>query len=100
MNPIHLHRIATESMRSRGPLSAFSPAALHEAEAARRTAPERNGDTRDLDQLSVAEPLAVGAARLLVALADVDCGVRSGGAAVHLTSTQVSDSTWRAQRCR
>ncbi len=83
-------------MRSRGLLPVFSPQALQEAEAARHAGPERGGDirdlrqltwfsidnddTRDLDQLSVAEPLANGAARLLVAIADVDCLVRPGGA--------------------
>lgn len=96
MDPTHLHQIAVEAMRSRGLLPAFSPQALQEAKAARHTGPERNGDirdlrhltwfsidnddTRDLDQLSVAEALANGAARLLVAIADVDCLVRPGGA--------------------
>ena len=83
-------------MRSRGLLPVFSPQALQEAEAARHTGPERGGDirdlrqltwfsidnddTRDLDQLSVAEPLADGAARLLVAIADVDGLVPPGSA--------------------
>jgi len=83
-------------MRSRGLLPVFSPQALQEAEAARHTGPERgadirdlrqltwfsidNNDTRDLDQLSVAEPLANGAARLLVAIADVDGLVPPGSA--------------------
>ena len=96
MNPIDLHQIAVEAMRSRGLQPAFTPQALQEAEAARRTGPERNGairdlrhltwfsidndDTRDLDQLSVAEPLPQGAARLLVAVADVDAMVQPGGA--------------------
>ncbi|MDI1273858.1 RNB domain-containing ribonuclease [Polaromonas sp.] len=96
MDPTHLHQLAVEAMRSRGLLPAFSPQALQEAEAARHTGPERGGDirdlrqltwfsidnddTRDLDQLSVAEPLAGGATRLLVAVADVDCLVRPGGA--------------------
>ncbi|ROZ62930.1 RNB domain-containing ribonuclease [Ramlibacter sp. WS9] len=96
MDPIDLHQIALEAMRSRGLLPAFMPQALQEAEAARRTGPERRGDirdlrrltwfsidnddTRDLDQLSVAQALPGGAARLLVAVADVDCMVRPGGA--------------------
>jgi exoribonuclease-2 len=83
-------------MRSRGLLPVFAPQALQEAEAARLAGPERNGtirdlrhltwfsidndDTRDLDQLSVAEPLAAGTTRLLVAVADVDAMVRPGGA--------------------
>lgn len=69
---------------------------MQEAEDARRAGPERNGairdlrhltwfsidndDTRDLDQLSVAESLPAGITRLLVAVADVDCMVRPGGA--------------------
>jgi exoribonuclease-2 len=96
MDPINLHRIAVEAMRSRGLLPVFAPQALQEAEAARLAGPERNGtirdlrhltwfsidndDTRDLDQLSVAEPLAAGITRLLVAVADVDAMVRPGGA--------------------
>ena len=96
MNPIDLHQIAIEAMRSRGLLPAFAAEALQEAEAARRTPAESNpairdlrhltwfsidnDDTRDLDQLSVAEPLAGGATRLLVAVADVDAKVAPGGA--------------------
>jgi exoribonuclease-2 len=96
MNPTHLHQLAIEAMRSRGLLPVFSPQALQEAEAARHTGPERGGDirdlrqltwfsidnddTRDLDQLSVAEPLGGGAARLRVAIADVDGLVPPGSA--------------------
>ena len=96
MNPINLHQIAIEAMRIRGLLPAFAPQALQEAEDARQAAPERNSairdlrqltwfsidndDTRDLDQLSVAEALPDGAARLLVAVADVDTKVAPGGA--------------------
>ena len=96
MEPINLHQIAVDAMRERGLLPAFAPQALQEAEAARRLGPERNGDvrdlrhltwfsidnddTRDLDQLSVAEPLPAGATRLRVAVADVDAMVRPGGA--------------------
>ena len=66
-------------MRSRGVLPVFSPQALQEAEAERQTNRERGGDirdlrqltwfsidnddTRDLDQLSVAEPLPPGSGR-------------------------------------
>ena len=96
MDPTHLHQIAVEAMRARGLLPAFAPQALQEAEDARLAAPERNGairdlrhltwfsidndDTRDLDQLSVAELLPAGSTRLLVAVADVDAMVRPGGA--------------------
>ncbi len=37
-----------------------------------------NDDSRDLDQLSVAQPLANGAVRILVAVADVDASVEAG----------------------
>src|SRR5215469_618328 len=37
-----------------------------------------NDDSRDLDQLSVAEPLAGGAVRILVAIADVDASITRG----------------------
>ena len=96
MDPIDLHQIAVEAMRSLGLLPAFAPLALQEAEAARQTGAERTGairdlrdltwfsidndDTRDLDQLSVANALEGGAWRLMVAVADVDCHVRPGGA--------------------
>ena len=39
-----------------------------------------NDDSRDLDQLSVSEPLPAGAARILVAVADVDASVAGGSA--------------------
>src|SRR4029077_13639798 len=37
-----------------------------------------NDDSRDLDQLSVAQPLANGAVRILVAIADVDASIARG----------------------
>src|SRR5207248_3704741 len=37
-----------------------------------------NDDSRDLDQLSVAEPLADGAVKVMVAVADVDAAVAKG----------------------
>ena len=91
-----LQQLAAQAMRERGLLPAFAPQALREAEAARTIGPERKGDirdlrhldwfsidnddTRDLDQLSVAEALPQGASRLRVAVADVDALVRPGGA--------------------
>lgn len=39
-----------------------------------------NDDSRDLDQLSVAEPLANGAVKIFVAIADVDALVKQGSA--------------------
>jgi exoribonuclease-2 len=96
MEPIDLHQIAVAAMRTRGLLPTFAPQALQEAAAAGQAGPERDGairdlrhlpwfsidndDTQDLDQLSVAEALPAGAARLLVAVADVDAMVRPGGA--------------------
>lgn len=91
-----LHRLAEEALRARGFLPRFSPAALAEAHDRRRTGPRRHGDvrdlrqlawfsidnddTRDLDQLSVAEPLPGGATRLLVAIADVEAFVPASSA--------------------
>lgn len=96
MNPAELQEIANEAMRSRGLLPEFSSQALQEAEASRQAGPERlgdirdlrhltwfsidNDDTRNLDQLSVAEALPDGATQLLVAVADVDCRVRPASA--------------------
>lgn len=81
-------------MIARGLLPDFSPAALAQARAlpgaARETGPSirdlrgllwcsiDNDDSRDLDQLSVAEPLANGAVKILVAVADVDALVARG----------------------
>lgn len=80
-------------MRAHGLRPAFSPQALQEAAAATPRSPADvrdlrelcwfsidNDDTRDLDQLSVAEPEAGGAVRLRVAVADVDAMVPPGGA--------------------
>jgi exoribonuclease-2 len=96
MDPAHLQRIAAAAMRERGLRPAFAPQALREAEQARVQGPERRGeirdlralpwfsidndDTRDLDQLSVAEPLPGGSTRLLIAVADVDAMLQPGGA--------------------
>jgi exoribonuclease-2 len=101
MSPTHrekpsstLHPFAVESMRTHGLRPEFSPEALQEATSAvpRQEAGDirdmrplcwfsiDNDDTRDLDQLSMAEPLAGGAVRLRVAVADVDALVPQGGA--------------------
>src|SRR5258707_6096833 len=84
--------IAHRVMLARGFAPDFSPAALAELEAiARQAAPTDaaardlrglawcsidNDDSRDLDQLTVAEALPAGAVRILVAIADVDARVK------------------------
>jgi exoribonuclease-2 len=88
--------IARRAMTERGLQPDFPPAALAEAE---RLGPDPhdggssfrdlrhllwssidNEDTRDLDQLEVAEPLPADAIRVRVAIADVDSLVRPGSA--------------------
>jgi VacB/RNase II family 3'-5' exoribonuclease len=89
-----LRAIAVAAMRERGLDPDFSPAALAEVRAldgppepdGRATRDLRsllwcsidNDDSRDLDQLSVAEPLPQGAVKLRVAIADVDAAVPKG----------------------
>src|SRR3970282_2360486 len=96
VNHVNLPHLATLAMRARGLLPAFASEACQEAEDARQAIPERssairdlrhltwfsidNDDTRDLDQLSVAELQVAGAARLLVAVGDVDTKAGAGGA--------------------
>jgi exoribonuclease-2 len=96
MHANDLQRLAIAAMRTRGLKPEFSAEATLEAEALRLQPPEPgedvqdlrgllwfsidNHDTRDLDQLSWAEAQGDGAARLLVAVADVDVMVRAGGA--------------------
>jgi VacB/RNase II family 3'-5' exoribonuclease len=86
-----LAALAAAAMRERGLAPEFPDAALDQA-AALTTAPTRptepvrdmrdlpwcsidNDDSRDLDQLSVADPLSNGRVRVLVAVADVDVAV-------------------------
>src|SRR5271166_3919338 len=89
-----LRDIARKAMLERGLLPDFSPAALQQVHSitSPAAAPQSeirdlrellwasidNDDSRDLDQLSVSEPLADGAAKILVAIADVDAIVRRG----------------------
>jgi exoribonuclease-2 len=91
-----LQRIAHEAMLQRGLLPDFSPAVIAETHrltpaaavpgAAIRDlrgllwASIDNDDSADLDQLSVAEPLAGGAVTIRVAIADVDALVRKDSA--------------------
>ena len=85
-SPEVLQRIAERAMRERGIEPDIPAAALAEAEALAQRPPGHDGvrdlrslrwcsidnpDTRDLDQLTVAEPLGGGGARVLIAIADV-----------------------------
>ena len=88
--------IARRVMVQRGLLPDFSPAALAETNAMTKAAIEAgasirdlrgllwcsidNDDSRDLDQLSVAEPMAGDTVKILVAVADVDALVKTGSA--------------------
>lgn len=100
MDAAELARIAALEMQTHGLQPAFGPGVLQEVQAsADRLAAEGlergadirderrrpwfsidNDDTRDLDQLSWAEPLAEGRCRLVVAVADVDTLVPQAGA--------------------
>jgi VacB/RNase II family 3'-5' exoribonuclease len=87
-----LFGIAHEAMLERGLLPDFSPAVIKETLRITQAATASgaafrdlrgllwasidNDDSRDLDQLSVAEPMAGSAVKILVAIADVDALVR------------------------
>src|ERR1700693_429746 len=91
-----LRVIARRVMTQRGLLPDFSRAALAETGAIKAAAAGTgasirdlrallwcsidNDDSRDLDQLSVAEAMAGGSVKVLVAVADVDELVKSGSA--------------------
>ncbi len=91
-----LQAIAHRAMIARGLLPDFSPAVLREISRLTRpaTAPIPsirdlrnlpwcsidNDDSRDLDQLTVAEPIGRGAVKILVAVADVDALAPKGSA--------------------
>jgi len=91
-----LRRIARRAMIERGLLPDFSNAALAELDGIRAAASGCSGgprdmrnllwasidndDSRDLDQLTVAETMPEGAVKILVAIADVDAIVRQGSA--------------------
>jgi ribonuclease R len=95
-NRKRLMAIAKRAMIQRGLLPDFSAAVLGETAALRAAAGETgpsirdlrdrlwcsidNDDSRDLDQLTVAEPMPGGAVKILVAVADVDALVRAGSA--------------------
>jgi exoribonuclease-2 len=96
-----LERIAEQAMRDRGLLPSFSPAVSAEIQALEARAASAaasdgdaalkdltalewasidNDDSRDLDQLSVAEAGPGDAVKILVAIADVDALVKDGSA--------------------
>jgi VacB/RNase II family 3'-5' exoribonuclease len=91
-----LQRIARRVMRERGLLPDFSVEALSELAKIQAPATIDNGqgrdlrdllwasidndDSRDLDQLTVAEAMPGGAVKVLVAVADVDSTVKNGSA--------------------
>ena len=90
-----LAAIARQAMIERGLEPDFPPAAQQELAAIRRPAEATdevrdlrdrlwasidNDESRDLDQLTAAEPLARGRVRILVAVADVDALVRKDSA--------------------
>ena len=91
-----LRAIARRAMMDRGLLPDFSPAAVAETAGIAEPVVDRdssirdlrgflwvsidNDYTRDLDQLSFAEPAGAGATRVLVAIADVDALVMKGSA--------------------
>src|SRR5574337_1568045 len=97
----HKHRhdlqaIARQAMLARGLLPDFSPEVILEVNRLTRAVTTRasairdlrsllwcsidNDDSRDLDQLTVAEPLGNGAVKILVAIADVDALTPKGSA--------------------
>lgn len=91
-----LQAIARRAMTARGLLPDFSPAVVRELSGLTLPAAKSipvvrdlrsllwcsidNDDSRDLDQLTVAETLGGGAVKILVAVADVDTLVRKGSA--------------------
>ena len=95
-NRKQLQAIARRAMTKRGLESDFPAAARDEVDAITKPAADSsasikdltgllwasidNDDSRDLDQLSVAEPEAGGAVKIWVAVADVDAIVKKGSA--------------------
>ena len=91
-----LRAIAHDAMLQRGLLPDFSPAVVKETLQITRAAVTSgdsirdlrsllwasidNDDSRDLDQLTVAQPVAGGAVKILVAIADVDALVKRNSA--------------------
>ncbi len=108
-----LRSIAHQAMIDRGLLPDFSTAALAEVNALSQAARESgaairdrrallwasidNDDSRDLDQLSVADTAADGSVRILVAVADVDSLVKIGSALDEHASTNTTSVYTAAQ---
>jgi VacB/RNase II family 3'-5' exoribonuclease len=105
--PNGLKAIARRAMLEHGLDPDFPPAASVQLQAISGPAMERgreirdlrallwcsidNDDSRDLDQITVAEPLAGGAVRILVAIADVDATVAPGSPiAAHASANTTS----------
>ncbi len=108
-----LQDIARRVMIARGLAPEFTPAALAELEAIRAPASASdtaardlrsllwcsidNDDSRDLDQLSVAEAMPAGATKILVAIADVSALVPPGSA-IDAHARQNTTSVYTAAR--
>jgi exoribonuclease-2 len=101
-----LERIAERAMRDRGLLPEFSASDMAEAQSldpglgpadatvrdlrARLWASIDNDDSRDLDQLTVAEAAEAGRTRILIAIADVAAKVKPGSALDHHAGTNTT----------
>jgi VacB/RNase II family 3'-5' exoribonuclease len=101
-----LQRIAQRAMHDRGLLPEFSAAELAEAQTLTAAigpldpgvrdlrsllwASIDNDDSRDLDQLTVAEAMPAGLTKILIAIADVDAKVKQGSALDHHASTNTT----------
>jgi VacB/RNase II family 3'-5' exoribonuclease len=108
-----LQRIARRAMRERGLTPEFSPAEAAQAEKLERGvgplepgtrdlralawASIDNDDSRDLDQLTVAEALPSGSTRIQIAIADVDAKVPQGSALDHHAMTNTTSVYTDAQ---
>src|SRR5690242_16904493 len=94
-NRVSLREIARRAMIERGLDPDFSPSVLRQLESLRKPAEPRDGlldlrellwcsidndDSRDLDQVTVAQELTEGKTKILVAIADVDSLVPIGSA--------------------
>src|SRR5215469_2714392 len=105
-NTVDLKRIAHDAMVQHGLEPDFPPAVLAQVQTI-TAAPSATGagvrdlrsllwcsidndDSRDLDQLSVAQPLAAGTVRILIAIADVEISIPIGSALDRHASTNTT----------